>query len=330
MKKFFCNTCDCRTDSHIETRDCSLPVKGEQTLFSADIRICDNCGNECYDPDLEARMFETAYDIFREKHGIIYPSEIRELRAKYKVSQKNLALLLGFGEVTITRYETGNLPAESHNTLLKLIRNPENYLEILDSRPDAIDRKAFTKTRNAVQSLVEIHPVCSREEIVEHDPEYSGNRNFEMNRFREMVVLIALLCGEIYRTKLNKLLFYADFLAYRLQNKSISGSRYVHLQYGPVPDNYSALLDQMQGSDIDFVFDEDYRQEKIKAAREADTGIFSDLELTILRVVAKEFRYTSGKEISEISHDEPAYNNTKDRQEISYKYALELKYKFDI
>ena len=53
-----------------------------------------------------------------------------------------------------------------------------------------------------------------------------------------MIAHIASSESDIYKTKLNKLLFYSDFINYYLNGTSISGAKYVHLPYGPVPDSY--------------------------------------------------------------------------------------------
>lgn len=60
----------------------------------------------------------------------------------------------------------------------------------------------------------------------------------ESQKFSELLLYVSRLaesdprCGA---TKLNKILFYADFSAYRALGRSISGQTYRKLQHGPAP-----------------------------------------------------------------------------------------------
>ena len=74
---------------------------------------------------------------------------------------------------------------------------------------------------------------------------FSGNRAFSLEKMAAMISHIASATTDLYKTKLNKLLFYADFINYNSFGHSISGSRYVHLPYGPVPDGYEDTLDTL-------------------------------------------------------------------------------------
>lgn len=48
--------------------------------------------------------------------------------------------------------------------------------------------------------------------------------------------------------KLNKILWYADTIAYRTTGKSITSEKYVKRQYGPVPKNILKTLRRLEGS----------------------------------------------------------------------------------
>ena len=44
------------------------------------------------------------------------------MREKYDVSQTLFAIILGIGEATIERYESGSLPSESISNLIKVLK----------------------------------------------------------------------------------------------------------------------------------------------------------------------------------------------------------------
>jgi len=144
MDKYYCGTCDTRRTGRVVERELELQVKDELIRFIPKIRICDECGGECYDEELEQALFIEAYDIYRRHHNLIMPQELKELRENYGLSQRSLAALLGWGEVTVHRYENGSLPDEAHNQLLHLLKYPENMLRIVrmnGSRLPAASRK---------------------------------------------------------------------------------------------------------------------------------------------------------------------------------------------
>ena len=73
-------------------------------------------------------------------------------------------------------------------------------------------------------------------------------RQFSRTRFRELILYCALK-SETHRffgaTKLNKCLFYADFLAYRALGSSITGAEYLALEHGPAPRQLVAEREAM-------------------------------------------------------------------------------------
>jgi DNA-binding transcriptional regulator YiaG len=60
------------------------------------------------------------YDIYRQKKGLMGPTEIKELRKRLGgLSQRGLSTLLNWSPATIARYETGAIPSIAHNEQLK-------------------------------------------------------------------------------------------------------------------------------------------------------------------------------------------------------------------
>lgn len=65
--------------------------------------------------------------------------------------------------------------------------------------------------------------------------EFSGFRKPSFEILSEMVVFFSHTLPS-YNTKMNKLLFYADFLAFRESGLSISVATCKAIPYGPVPE----------------------------------------------------------------------------------------------
>lgn len=73
-----------------------------------------------------------AYDKYRLNKGLLLPSEIKEIREKYGVSQTAFAKILGLGEKTIARYENGSIQDEAPNNLIRLAANENNFIELYE------------------------------------------------------------------------------------------------------------------------------------------------------------------------------------------------------
>jgi putative zinc finger/helix-turn-helix YgiT family protein len=154
MSEKYCEHCKKRTTGSKRTKQVVLPVKGENISVETDLLICDICGNEMYDGDLEQILFEKAYSEYRKSKNIISPTMIIALRQKYGLTQRSLAALLGWGEITIHRYEKGSIPDEAHNLILKFIEDPVNMQRLFDEHKDRLNPRALQKLE---ATLIEIH-----------------------------------------------------------------------------------------------------------------------------------------------------------------------------
>ena len=130
---------------------------------------------------------------------------------------------------------------------------------------------------------------------------------------------------------INKLLFYADFKFYKEQGLSITGSRYAHLPYGPVFDNFNHLLAMMIESEKSLNLEErpfDTEGDNVglwhKSIEEPDMSLFSLKEIDTMKFVKEYFQDFGSKKIADFSHKEEGYKLTSDGDYISYKYAASL------
>ena len=108
--------------------------------------------------------------------------------------------------------------------------------------------------------------------------EFGGYRHYDPDRLAEMIVFFCTL-PNMFKTKLNKMLFYADFLHCKEQALSISGSPYLAFARGPVPEHYDRLTAVLVDSGALGVGEKGGRTwtgEVLVALREADLSSFAD------------------------------------------------------
>ncbi len=142
--------------------------------------------------------------------------------------------------------------------------------------------------------------------------------------------LILYLCQESVDdatfglTKLNKLMFYVDFTAYKWLSDSISGLTYQRIQNGPALKAMKPLLDQMEDrGDISIQSTRywAYVQKTPVANQKPDTGVFSPKEIELIDSVIRKFREFNAKQISQQAYADFKLNNLRDKETIPYGFA---------
>ena len=147
-------------------------------------------------------------------------------------------------------------------------------------------------------------------------------------KFRELMLLIARKSEGDFRfgaLKLNKILFYADFLAYLKLGKPITGQEYFALPQGPAPKYLVPIRNKMvRDGEIAIRKRETYTgiQDRTFALREADVTKFSQRELGLIFEVIDSCRWKSAKRLSELTHKFAGWTLAKEKETIPYSVAL--------
>jgi hypothetical protein len=243
-----------------------------------------------------------------------------------------MSKILGWGLSSLSRYENGALQDEAHEKILHLIEKPENLLKLILDTPEALPSEKRSVLIH--QLTADIHHQSLRmalEEWIEtHGIDiYSGYKKFDSSKLNSAILYFCKGNGML-TTVLNKLLFYADFKHFKEYSVSITGSRYVPIPYGPVPDKWKhflAFLTDEGSLDAQEVWcSEDVSGEKFVSKREPDLHIFSDTELKILALTKEHFGKFTATKISKYSHFEMAYTETPSKHFISYGHAQNIKF----
>ena len=127
---------------------------------------------------------------------------------------------------------------------------------------------------------------------------------FNEDKFRQLILYVAQQCNEhpfFGATKLNKILFFSDFIAYEKLGIPITGAEYTALEYGPGPRRLLPIRQDMQ-IDGDIVVQEWGNQQRGGALRSPNLGSFSPDERNIIDTVIKALEYQDAESVSELSH----------------------------
>ena len=198
----------------------------------------------------------------------------------------------------------------------------------LESMPELLTSPASEEALEFSRLLHSIVSPAFNEAEVLH-PVFSGERSFSASRLAAMMGYLSSRGIELYKTKLNKLLFYSDLTAYYLTGRGISGSHYVHLPFGPVPNTYENVLTLAEVSGNVSLEPLPNTRSAVRITTGENTSAASEMlnadEKTVIDWVIETYGHLTSAEITEVSHEEMAYKNTRMGEPIAYRYAEFLK-----
>ena len=149
---------------------------------------------------------------------------------------------------------------------------------------------------------------------------FTGGLSFSFEKLAAMTLYIASSGKDVSKTKLNKLLFYTDFINYYLHGRSISGSRYLHSQYGPVPEYYRETLETLSEENKLHTSPANGHDELLAEGGDA-LEVLTIFEVATLDWVLNNLGSMNAHEISEFSHCEKAFRFTRQGEFIAYEFA---------
>lgn len=333
--KVYCPYCRKEESYKIEKRKINR-FKGIEINTYENVAICEKCGKDLYVNDIETENNNRIYDAYRKKANIIKPQDIIKLRDKYDISQRELTAILGFGKMTINRYERGGIPTKAQSDYIKLLM--ENDDEFMKKTKEAFQKKDITK-----KTYEKIISKNEKREIIENDIQemyrayinkalnkrpniYNGYKTFDLDLVENIISYIASKVKNLTITSLNKYLWFIDILSFNKNSVSITGITYENQQFGPtiIEQKYkeiSLLNDKYLRSDYE---DEDGTKTYITSKKNYDLSTMKDEDIKIINKVIRLLKNKNVVEISNMSHKEDGWKKTKRHEQISFEYAINL------
>ena len=306
--------------------------RGEEYEYLHAAWRCEDTGEQFTTDESDTAGFIQVTNQYRAKYGIPYTDEIIAVRSRYGISAAKMSLILGIGVNQYRLYEQGEVPSVSNGRMIRSIMNPKVMLEMVESSKNELSSSEYDKIVKKISAIIANSESYRIEQYetsrVYHTPRSleNGYAQISLNRLKNIMLFILEHCQDVWCTKMNKLLFYIEFMSYRERGMAISGLSYRAIDYGPVPERWDRVYSEFSEIKQDLRQVGDYAGSILNSSEKADEGLFSIDELEIMNTVCKKFGSLSSRELSRLSHEENAwlkYNENHDK--IPFAEAFSLK-----
>lgn len=272
----FCTVCRKDTEYTLQKRNIIKTIKDKEYTFSITVAVCDECGEEMSIPGLIDRNIQEIDEQYRAYEGIVSIEDIEKLMKNYKIGKAPLSLALGFGEVTITRYLSGQIPSKEYSDIMRMaLSSPAFMKKKLCENKEKMASAAYNKSIEAATQLENLFLVSDK-------------------MLRVISYLFEKL-EEVTPLMLQKLLYFIQGESYALNGKPMFYENCQAWVHGPV---YLEVYDMFR----------DFKYNPIEDARFVIfKGIEDELtneERRVIDLVVNTFGEYGGKVLERITHEE--------------------------
>lgn len=233
--------------------------------------------------------------------------KIRQLREDRKLSQAELAKVIGTSREIVSNIETGarmpklgeisELSSFFHCSIDDLVSDEGNVEIIVKKSKEAKPEKQTLRINVPQKNL---------------------------NKFKEVFLYILNEVGakpNIGESVLQKMLYFIDFDYYEEHEEQLIGATYIKNKYGPTPIEFIKVIDEMiDAEDLEKVKSRHhYEQTKYLPLRKADLSNLSANELSTINKVLERLSDMNAKQIAEYSHNDIPWLATDDKEKINYE-----------
>lgn len=296
--------------------------KGVSFVYKAMFIYCETYDELFETEELLNENNKMMKDAYRKKVGLLPSYEIARIRKEYGLSQKALSKALGWGELTVTRYETYQIQDKIHNDMLKKIDvDPEWFVELLCDSKESLSKKQFEKAfRLANEKIISIQNDKIMDEVRELYANFEIEENIRLDKVRAVINYIAKRIDNLYTVKLMKLMWYVDNFFYQENEDSITGLEYQAFPMGALPIGYLHIIET---PGIKYI-KEDVKR-RFVCCDEKIMEYLSHDEIKVLEEVLEKYGHLSTDDLVETMHNERAYIETEKFSIIDYNYAKDLR-----
>ncbi len=302
------------SDKILKSEKVKYVIKGEEIEVIEKYYINPENSERIYDRELSIENDIVAYDTYKKKKGLLTTEEIKSIRKKYDLTQKEYALAIGVGEITVHRFENGTIQTESIDSIMRLSEMPQNMENLILKNKDKLDKKVLNKALNIITKLINIenHKIANInvDEIKKLKFETASIEavaNATIKEFNKKADKkekeMKTEFSKITPLELQKYLYYINGISLAIFNKPAFENNIVAWVHGPVVEEVYHKY-------------KEYGKNEIETPKGMCCNIADGLKMIISKVIEGYSKYTGGQLIS-ITHDERPWKTTLKNQVIS-------------
>jgi putative zinc finger/helix-turn-helix YgiT family protein len=294
----------------IKNQITKVKVHDLEIEFEEDIAIDPDTEEEVYIRELEVENDKRLYDRYKNIKGLLQSHEIKRIREKYNLNQKDFAKVLGLGEITIHRYENGTIQTDATDSIIRFAAKPENMESVAYKNKHKLADDVFNQLMNRVTDL----KLYNKHKIVElNNLEDFYRLSFETIHVEKLAAkvielynkMIHVLSKEyqvsmpkITNLELQKLLYYVQGICLFIYKEPAFKQNIYAWDYGPIVYEIYSKYKKYMANEID---------------ETTDITVSEGLEKIIEIVIDGYGKYTGGQLIRMTHEEEPWLNTSKNK-----------------
>ncbi|MDU5333905.1 type II TA system antitoxin MqsA family protein [Enterococcus sp.] len=134
----------------------SKNVKVKELEFEVEHRYfeCTSCGERYCDFDHPNENLVRNYNKYRKLKKWLIPEEVRNIRGKYKLSQKEYASLLGISYSTLSAIENGSLQNKAHESQFVLSQSAMGMKQLVAHNQELFSSQKLSELLSLLDTLI--------------------------------------------------------------------------------------------------------------------------------------------------------------------------------
>ena len=287
-------------------------LKGTSYEYIGKMAVCEDCCAEVYVAEIEDYNLKALYDEYRRTNGIISTEKIVEIPHKYNIGKRPLSLLLGWGEMTFSRYCEGYIPTKQYaEKLQKIYDDPNYYLILLESNQANLPSKmGYEKSKSATEKLL-------------------GVDDEQLSKIDVIIDYLLCRCGDITPLTLQKALYYIQGFYFAFTGEFLFKEDCQAWVHGPA---FPKIYDQYKKNGYD----------PISESEVCDESELMTFEKAIVDSIIRNFCCYSGKILESFTHSETPWlkargnllpdapSNIPIPKEMIGEYFIEIKKRYNM
>lgn len=283
-RRTFCMECRKETAYTLHKTAITKIIRKKEYHFLITTAHCKECGCEVGVNGILDYNAKEIDEQFRKAEGIISLEEIEKLGKIYNLGKAPLSIALGFGEVTIPRYLTGQIPSKEHSDIMRAALSDTRVMRrLLEKNKDKLAESAYKKGMSAIEALDALFRVPSKMLMV--------------------VSYIFEQLGEVTPLALQKILYFIQGLYFSKYGIPLFNDNCQAWVHGPV---YADIYDMFRSFRYDPI--DDPRFELLKGK---SNGL-NEKEREVIDLVINTFGLYGGKVLERITHKEDPWRYARE------------------